>query len=114
MRPCRCGGAPGTSRPLARSFAPSLDEVAKEINGWAIGDGREFKSLAKQNRYDADSIYDLLETRIVPEFYTRDRSGLPRRWIDRMRNSIATVGAEFNTHRMVGEYFERFYLPASS
>ena len=34
-------------------------------------------------------------------------------WLKRMKNSIATVGAEFNTHRMVGEYFTKYYLPAS-
>jgi glucan phosphorylase len=30
-----------------------------------------------------------------------------------MKNAIATVGQEFNTHRMVGEYYQKYYLPAS-
>ena len=119
LRPQEASGTSGMKPPLHGGLNCSIldgwwPEAFNKKNGWAIGDGREFKSLAKQNRYDADSIYDLLETRIVPEFYARDKNGLPRRWIDRMKNSIATVGAEFNTHRMVGEYFERFYLPASA
>ena len=30
-----------------------------------------------------------------------------------MKNSIATVCEQFNTHRMVGEYLHNYYLPAS-
>jgi starch phosphorylase len=89
-------------------------EAANGINGWTIGDARkQFKSRAQQDRYDADGIYDLLEKQIVPEFYRRDRAGLPKSWLKRMKDAIATVGAEFNTHRMVGEYYQKYYLPAS-
>jgi starch phosphorylase len=118
LRPQEASGTSGMKPPLHGGLNCSIldgwwPEAFNKINGWAIGDGREFKSRAKQDRYDADSIYDLLENEIVPQFYARDRSGLPRRWIARMKNSIATVGAQFNTHRMVGEYLEKYYLPAS-
>jgi glycogen phosphorylase len=118
LRPQEASGTSGMKPPLHGGLNCSIldgwwPEAFNKINGWSIGDGREFKSRAKQDRYDADSIYDLLENEIVPQFYARDRSGLPRRWIARMKNSIATVGAQFNTHRMVGEYFEKYYLPAS-
>ena len=56
----------------------------------------------------------MLETRVIPTFYDRDQSGVPRRWVAMMKNSIATVCAQFNTHRMVGQYTERYYLPASA
>jgi starch phosphorylase len=49
----------------------------------------------------------------VPLFYDRDQGGLPRRWIARMKNSIGALCHFFNTHRMVQEYTERFYLPSS-
>jgi starch phosphorylase len=38
---------------------------------------------------------------------------VPKKWVERMKNSIATVCPVFNTHRMVGEYVEKFYLPAA-
>jgi len=37
---------------------------------------------------------------------------LPARWIDMMRHSIADLGTQFSTNRMVIEYVERLYLPA--
>jgi starch phosphorylase len=118
LRPQEASGTSGMKPPLHGGLNCSIldgwwPEAFNKVNGWAIGDGRRFKSLEKQNRYDADSIYDLLENEIVPQFYARNRAGLPRRWIARMKNSIATVGAVFNTHRMVGEYFQKYYLPAS-
>jgi starch phosphorylase len=118
LRPQEASGTSGMKPPLHGGLNCSIldgwwPEAFNKKNGWSIGDGREFKSRAKQDRYDAGSIYDLLENEIVPLFYQRDRAGLPLRWIDRMKNSIATVCSQFNTHRMVGEYFQQYYLPAS-
>jgi len=48
---------------------------------------------------------------VIPAFYERDGSGLPRRWLAMMRESIVQVGERFNTGRMVAEYVERYYLP---
>jgi starch phosphorylase len=48
----------------------------------------------------------------VPAFYDLDVGGLPSRWVEMMKASIETVGARFNTHRMVSEYADRYYLPA--
>jgi starch phosphorylase len=82
-------------------------------NGWRIGDGREFTDRQKQDKYDSTAIYDLLEREIVPKFYDRDKSGIPKRWIAMMLESMRTVCSEFNTHRMVGEYWEKYYKPAA-
>jgi glycogen phosphorylase len=119
LRPQEASGTSGMKPPLHGALNCSIldgwwPEAFKERkNGWQIG-GQEFKSREKQDRYDADSLYDVLENEIVPLFYTRDANGLPKRWVAMMKNSLATVPATFNTHRMVGEYAEKFYLPASS
>jgi starch phosphorylase len=57
-------------------------------------------------------LYGLLERDIVTTFFDRGRDGLPRRWINRMKSSIGTLCPTFNTHRMVREYTECFYLVA--
>jgi len=49
---------------------------------------------------------------VLPAYYERDAQGVPRRWVGLMRNSIAQLGARFNTNRMVVEYVESLYLPA--
>jgi starch phosphorylase len=82
-------------------------------NGWAIGDDDESETdQAKRDARDAESLYDLLEYEIIPEFYDRNRKGLPTKWIRRALRSAATVPSVFNTHRMVGEYLTKFYVPA--
>ena len=81
--------------------------------GWAIGQGEEYSDREYQDRVESDALYDLLEKDIAPCFYERGRDRLPRQWIGRMKKSMMHLGPVFNTNRMVHEYTERFYLPAS-
>ena len=66
----------------------------------------------EQDLADAESLFALLEQQVVPTYYERDENGLPPRWIEMMRHSIAELGTQFSTTRMVMEYVERLYLPA--
>jgi starch phosphorylase len=90
------------------------DEGYRPELGWAIGRGEEYDSLERQDQVEAQALYDLLEREVAPTFYDRDGDGLPRRWIARMKASVGHLCPFFNTHRMVREYTERFYLPAAS
>lgn len=89
------------------------DEAWREYDhriGWAIGRGEIYEQRDYQDMVEAEALYDVLERDVVPTFYDRGRDRLPRRWIERMRTSIAHLCHFFNTHRMVREYTERFYL----
>jgi starch phosphorylase len=66
----------------------------------------------EQDAADADALYAVLEEHVLPAYYERDDAGLPQRWIELMRESIAELGPRFGTARMVAEYVERLYLPA--
>ncbi len=77
--------------------------------GWKIGNGEEYTDLAYQDEVESRQLYDTLETQIVPLFYTRSSDGLPRLWINKVKNSMMKLGPFFNTHRMVEEYFEKYY-----
>lgn len=117
LRPMEASGTSGMKPPLHGGVNLSVldgwwPEGYNKRNGFAIGDGREFTSRAKQDNYDADCLYTLLEKTILPMFYTRTRAGLPTRWLKVMANSMKTVPGEFNTNRMVGDYTEKYYLPA--
>jgi len=81
--------------------------------GWAIGRGEVYDNPDYQDEVEAEALYDLLERDIIPTFYRRGPDELPREWIARMKSSIATLCHFFNTHRMVREYTERFYLTAA-
>ena len=61
---------------------------------------------------DADALYTLLETEIVPAFYERDARGIPVRWLTYVRHALITVTPRFSTRRMLKDYIERAYAPA--
>jgi hypothetical protein len=62
---------------------------------------------------DATRLYELLEREVVPAFYERDPSGLPRAWIARMRESMPTLTPTYSANRALREYAERYYVPAA-
>jgi starch phosphorylase len=57
-------------------------------------------------------MYNTLENEIIPLYYDRDATGLPREWIERLKESLRTVTPQFSTRRMVKEYADRLYVPA--
>ena len=81
-------------------------------NGWAIGEGIDYDDPDEQDAADAESMYQLLEQEIVPLYYDRDRDGVPRGWVQLMKESIRSNGAKFSMRRMVKEYTEQLYIPA--
>jgi len=90
------------------------DEGYSPEVGWAIGNGEEYSDEPYQDQVESESLYHLLENDVVPLFYERDEDGLPRGWIAKMKASMKRLSPVFNTNRMVAEYAERFYIPAST
>jgi glycogen phosphorylase len=80
--------------------------------GWAIGKGEIYQDPSYQDQVEAEALYELLEREIVPAFYDRRSDGLPRKWIEHMKNSITHLCPEFNMHRMVMQYAGGYYLVA--
>jgi len=90
----------------AEAYAPEV--------GWALGDGQEHGDDPAWDAAEANALYDLLEREVIPEFYTRDESGVPTAWIKRMRESMARLTPRFSADRAVREYSEQHYLPAAA
>ncbi len=88
------------------------DEAYRPEVGWAIGSGEVYDNPEEQDYVESQLLYNLLENEIIPLYYERDKSDLPRGWIKMMKASIKSLAGYFNTHRMVREYTERFYLDA--
>jgi starch phosphorylase len=82
--------------------------------GWALGDGREHDSDPDWDRHEAEQLLELLEQQIVPQFYQRDAQGIPRAWVARIRESMATLTPAYSANRSVREYVEQAYLPAAA
>jgi len=82
-------------------------------NGWVIDGGAPAGAPDEAtDAADADALYRLLEEEVVPAYYDRDASHVPRRWLGVVKESIRTVGPRFCARRMVKEYAERMYAPA--
>jgi len=82
--------------------------------GWALGDGQEHGDDPAWDAAEAETLYGLLEREVVPEFYARDAQGIPVAWVERMRQSMATLTPRFSAARAVREYTEEHYLPAAA
>ena len=63
---------------------------------------------------EAGQLYDLLEKQVIPEFYSRDQNNVPRAWVSRVRESMASLTTVYSANRSVREYTERCYLPAAA
>ncbi len=81
--------------------------------GWAIGAGEEYEDTQYQDEIESRAMYELLEREVIPAFYSRARDGTPRDWIRMMKASMRMLCPIFNTHRMLEDYVDGFYVPAA-
>jgi starch phosphorylase len=79
-------------------------------NGFSIGTDESPESAEEQDTQDAEFLYDVIKNSILPEFYDRNKNGIPVRWLKRVRRAIATLVPQYNTHRMVAEYVKKYYI----
>ena len=88
-------------------------EAYDGMNGFAIGTGRTHSDPNVHDARDAEDLRRALREEVVPLYYQRDRDGLPRGWIKRMKRTIRTLGWRFNADRMVMDYTLKCYVPAA-
>jgi starch phosphorylase len=88
-------------------------EACDGLNGFAIGTGRTHSNMDLHDSRDSEDLYRVLRDEVIPLYYQRDRDGLPRGWIQRMKRTIRTLGWRFNADRMVMDYTLKCYIPAA-
>jgi starch phosphorylase len=88
-------------------------EAYDGVNGFAIGAGRTHSDIGMHDARDGDDLLRTLRDEVIPLYYQRDRDGLPRGWIKRMKRTIRTLGWRFNADRMVMDYTLKCYVPAA-
>jgi glucan phosphorylase len=80
-------------------------------NGFSIGaaedENKEDTETIDAN--DAESLYQVLETQVIPAFYQKGEDGLPGEWIRRMKDALITLTPKFSSDRMVKDYIENIY-----
>ncbi len=86
--------------------------AAEKLNGWVVGAAEDNETADDEavDAADAESLYTLLETQVIPTFYRQGESGLPDEWLRMMKNSLQTLTNKFSSDRMVRDYIENIYL----
>ncbi len=88
-------------------------EAFDGLNGFAIGHGRTHSNMDVHDTRDGEDLYRVLRDEVIPLYYERDRDGLPRGWVKRMKRTLRTLGWRFSASRMVMDYALKCYVPAA-
>ena len=89
-------------------------EAYKPELGWSIGDGLEHGADPNLDAVEANELYTILEKKVIPEFYSRNKKDIPTGWVEKMRKSMAQLTPQFSADRTVREYTEEHYLPSAT
>ncbi len=77
--------------------------------GWALTEKRTYENQAHQDQLDAATIYQMLESEIIPMYYARNAQGYSPAWVQTIKKSVTEITPRFTTKRMMDDYFDRFY-----
>jgi len=110
LRPQEASGTSGMKAAL--NGVPSLSVLdgwwieghIEGVTGWSISD----RDAENDSDAEAASLYDKLETAILPLYYKE-----PDRFARVMRSAIALNGSFFNTQRMISQYVRNAYQRAA-
>ncbi|WP_205696877.1 alpha-glucan family phosphorylase [Conexibacter sp. SYSU D00693] len=78
-------------------------------NGWGLDGSVEHGDQGARDWRDAGAMLDVLGGEVAPMFHRRDAQGLPREWLQLVRNSLKTNGPRFSATRMVRDYARDMY-----
>ena len=82
-------------------------------NGWAIKPTFDAADPVRRDADEARALYQLLEDRVVPLYYSIGAAGCSPGWLAIAKQSVASLVPRFSSVRMLGEYAEQCYAPAS-
>ena len=118
-RPLEACGTSGEKAALNGALNLSIrdgwwDEMFNGENGWAISSAETYGDTRKRDELEAASLFEILERQVVPKFYDRRESPVPREWVRMVKSSLASLGPRVSAARMLRDYLELMYEPLAA
>jgi starch phosphorylase len=90
------------------------DEWYDGTNGWSIPTADGVTDPDRRDELEAAALYDLIEHEVSDRFYDRAADGLPRRWMEMVKHTLASLGPKVLAGRMLRDYVVGLYVPAAA
>ncbi|SEQ33175.1 alpha-glucan family phosphorylase [Microlunatus flavus] len=119
LRPYEACGTSGMKAALNGAANLSIldgwwDEWYDPAFGWEIPSAESVDSPEQRDDLEARALYDIIENEIVPRFYDTDGKGIPKRWVQMFRDTVAGLGPKVLATRMVRDYVTHLYAPSAA
>jgi glucan phosphorylase len=84
-------------------------EAYREDCGWCLSKERVYDNDNDQDDFDAETLYNILEHEVIPEYFEKNTQGIPEKWIAKIKNSFTHIAPKFTATRMLHEYKSTYY-----